>query len=160
MVTKQGAVSLLNDPVAVALLQSATPARLAYVGSDGMPRAIPIWFHWDGASLVLASPSKSAKVSSISKHPQVALTIDGETWPYKVLQVRGTARVETVSGVVPEYALAAERYFGAEQGKAWVAQIGALFTHMSRITVTPTWVAVMDFEQRFPNVIEAAMAAG
>ena len=160
MVTKQGAVSLLNDPVAVALLQSATPARLAYVGNDGTPRAIPIWFHWDGAYLVLASPQKSAKVSSISKHPKVALTIDGDSWPYKVLQVRGTAEVETMEGVVPEYALAAERYFGAEQGKAWVAQMGALFTHMSRITVTPTWVAVMDFEQRFPNVIEAAMAAG
>lgn len=158
MVTKQGAVALLNDPVAVALLQSTIPARLAYLGLDGNPRAIPIWFHWNGNSLVLGSPLKSAKVRAISKHPKVALTIDGDAWPAKVLQVRGTATVETIEGVVPEYALAAERYFGADQGKAWVAQMGALFSHMSRITVTPTWVAVMDFEQRFPNVIEAAMA--
>jgi len=28
---------------------------------------------------------------------------------------------------------------------------------MARIAVRPAWVAVMDFEQRFPNAIEAAM---
>lgn len=158
MVTRQGDVALLNDPVAQELLQSATPARLAYVARDGSPRAVPIWFHWNGTEIVMSSPGASAKLGAISRHPAVALTIDGTTWPYKVLQVRGTAKVETVAGVVPEYALAAERYFGAEAGQAWVAQIGGLFKQMGRITVTPGWVGVMDFEQRFPNVIEAAMA--
>ena len=53
------------------------------------------------------------------------------------------------------YALAAERYFGAEQGKAWVAQIGAMFASMARISVEPEWVGLLDFESRFPGAIEA-----
>jgi hypothetical protein len=50
----------------------------------------------------------------------------------KVLLVRGTARLEPVSGIVPEYALAAERYFGEQQGKAWVAQLASMIQDMVR----------------------------
>ena len=158
MVTAQGSTQLLGDPVAQALLASATPARLAYSGTDGSPRSIPIWFHWNGTEVVLASPPTAPKVRAISQRPKVALTVDSTEWPYKALQIRGTARVELLPGVVPEYALSAERYFGEEQGKAWVAQIGSLFSEMARITIVPEWVGVMDFETRFPNAIEEAMA--
>ena len=160
MATKQGGLALLNDPVAQELLKSTTPARLAYVWRDGTPRVVPIWFHWNGKEIVFSSPPKAPKVQAISRNSKIALSIDGSTWPYKVLQIRGTAKVETVSGVVPEYALAAERYFGPEQGKAWVTQVGGMFSQMARIAVTPEWVAVLDFETRFPNAIEAAMSGG
>jgi hypothetical protein len=63
-----------------------------------------------------------------------------------------------VAGVVPEYAKAAERYFGPEQGQAWVKQVGGMFSQMARIAVMPSWVAVLDFETRFPSAIEAAMS--
>jgi hypothetical protein len=158
MATKQGGLGLLNDPVAQELLRSTAPARLAYVWGDGTPRVVPIWFHWNGTEIVFGTPLKAPKVQAISRNSKVALSIDGSTWPYKVLQIRGTAKVDTVQGAVPEYVLAAERYFGPEQGKAWVAQIGGMFSHMARIAVTPEWVAVLDFETRFPNAIENAMA--
>ena len=90
---------------------------------------------------------------------KVALTIDSTTWPYKALQVRGTARVETVAGVVPEYREAAARYLGAEPGRMWIEQVKALFSHMARIAVRPEWVGIMDFERRFPSAIESAMSA-
>ena len=44
MSSKQGDLSLLNEPVAQELLQSTIPARLSYVWSDGTPRVVPIWF--------------------------------------------------------------------------------------------------------------------
>jgi len=122
MATKQGGLALLTDPVAQELLRSTSPARLAYVWRDGTPRVVPIWFHWSGKEIVLGTPPRAPKVRALSPNAKVALSIDGNTWPYKVLQIRGTAHVETVSGVVPEYALAAERYFGTEQGRAWVKQ--------------------------------------
>src|SRR6185503_12879362 len=100
---------------------------------DGTPRVIPIWFHWNGSHVVLGTPQTAPKVDVLSTGAKVSLTIDDNAWPYKVLQIRGTATVETVAGVVPEYAAAAERYFGEAQGKAWVAQVGQLFTHMTRI---------------------------
>ena len=160
MATKQGDVGLLNEPIAKELLQSTIPARFAYVWSDGTPRVVPIWFHWNGRQIVLGTPPSAPKMKALSKNPKVALTIDTNSWPHKVLQIRGTAKVETVEGVVPEYALCAERYFGKEQGEAWVAQAKKLFPRMARITISPEWVSIIDFEKRFPSAIEAAMSGG
>jgi pyridoxamine 5'-phosphate oxidase-like protein len=158
MSTKQGDTALLNDPIAQELLHSTVPARLAYVWHDGTPRVIPIWFHWNGEEIVLGTPPKAPKVRALPHNSKVALTIDTDTWPHRVLQIRGTAKVEIVDGVVPEYAAAARRYFGEEQGQAWVEQMERMFSQMARISVRPEWVGVMDFEKRFPNAIENAMA--
>lgn len=158
MPTAQGSIALLNDPVAQELLRSTSPARLAYVWRDGSPRVVPIWFHWNGNEIVLGTPAKAPKARALSTGTKVALSIDRDTWPYKALQIRGAAHVETVRGVVPEYALAAERYFGPEQGRAWVKQVEGMFSHMVRIAVKPEWVGVLDFEKRFPSAIEAAMS--
>lgn len=150
-------VSLLNDPIAQDLLQSTIPARLAYVWHDGTPRVVPIWFHWDGEELVLGSPPGAPKLKVLEENPQVALTIDSTEWPYRVLLIRGKAILETVDGVVPEYALSAERYFGEEAGKGWTQQVDQMFPEMTRIRVCPEWVNILDFEQRFPEAIAAAM---
>jgi general stress protein 26 len=158
MATKQGDLALLDDPLAQELLRSTIPARVAYVASDGTPRVVPIWFHWNGTQIVLGTPLKAPKVKSLSKNPKVVLTIDSQTWPYKVLQIRGTAMVETVDGVVPEYAEAARRYFGEAQGRAWVDQVRGLFPQMARIAVQPEWVGILDFEKRFPKAIADAMS--
>jgi PPOX class probable F420-dependent enzyme len=158
MPTKQGDLTLLNDPVAQELLHSTIPARLAYVWRDGTPRVVPIWFHWNGTEVVLGTPLKAPKVQALAHNPKVVLTIDSAAWPYKVLQIRGTAQVETVQGVVPEYAAAAQRYFGEAQGRAWVEQVRTLFPRMARIAVRPEWVGILDFETRFPSAIAAAMS--
>jgi PPOX class probable F420-dependent enzyme len=157
MPTKQGDTALLNDPIAQELLRSTIPARLAYVWHDGSPRVVPIWFHWNGEEFVFGTPPTAPKTKALRQNSKVALTIDTDAWPHKVLQIRGTAKVETVDGVVPEYAAAARRYFGEEQGQAWVEQMGKMFSQMARISVRPEWVGIMDFEKRFPNAIEAAM---
>lgn len=160
MGTKQGGLELLKDPVAQEMLKSTVPARLAYTWSDGSPRVVPIWFHWNGSEVVLASPADAPKVKVLAKNPKVALTIDDNTWPHKVLLIRGTAQVQIVDGVPEEYAAAARRYFGEEQGNAWVAQAGQLAPKQARIVVKPTWVGILDFQQRFPSALEAAMGGG
>jgi PPOX class probable F420-dependent enzyme len=153
MSVKQGNLELLKHPVSVELLQSKVPARLAYVWTDGTPRVVPIWFHWDGENFVLGTPPKAPKLKALARNPKVAITIDDNTFPHKVLSVRGTAHLETVDGVVPEYALAAERYFGREQGQAWVRQLSATIPQMVRIVVAPEWVGVLDFQTRFPSAL-------
>jgi hypothetical protein len=153
MPVKQGDLNLLQNPSCQELLESKIPARLAYVWTDGTPRVIPIWFHWNGSEFIMGTPSKVPKLKALARNPKVALTIDDNTFPHKVLLVRGTARMETVDGVVPEYAVAAERYFGHEQGQAWVAQLGAMVSTMVRITITPEWVGLLDFQTRFPSAL-------
>src|ERR1700686_5456798 len=153
MSVKQGNLELLQHPASKELLESTIPARLAYVWTDGSPRVVPIWFHWNGREFVLGTPSKAPKVKALAKNPKVALTIDDNTFPHKVVLVRGTARLETLKGIVPESAVAAERYFGSEQGKAWVTQLGSMIQEMVRITITPEWVGLLDFQVRFPSAL-------
>jgi len=42
MPTKQGDLSMLNDPIAQELLNAPLPAHLAYTWTDGSPSVIPI----------------------------------------------------------------------------------------------------------------------
>lgn len=153
MPVKQGSLELLQHPASKELLQSNIPARLAYVSPDGTPRVIPMWFHWDGREFVMGTPPKAPKLKALAKNPKVPLTIDDNNFPHKVLLVRGTAKLQPVGGVVPEYALAAERYFGEQQGKAWVAQLGSMVQGMVRISITPEWVGLLDFQTRLPSAL-------
>jgi hypothetical protein len=149
--TQQGSLELLKNPVAEALLGSVNPARLAYTWTDGSPRLVPTWFHWTGAQLVLGSPPKAPKLRALAADPKVALTIDDNAWPYKELLIRGRAGVELLDDVGPEYELAATRYFGPEQGPAWVSTLRG--KPMARITVTPEWAGIIDFQTRFPSAL-------
>ena len=147
-------LSCLSDPVAQSLLVSKIPARLAYVWTDGTPRVVPIWFHWDGEQVVLATPPRAPKLHALDDGAPVAITIDSNEFPYHVLSIRGTASVEHLDGIVPEYAAAAKRYFGDDQGQAWVDQLPPDM-QMWRIAVTPTWANVLDFETRFPSALSS-----
>jgi hypothetical protein len=155
MPVKQGDLGLLQHPTSQELLASKIPARLAYIWTDGTPRVIPIWFHWNGREIILATPPKAPKLKAMAKNPKVALTIDDNVFPHKVLLIRGSARLQTVDGIVPEYAIAAERYFGPAQGHAWVEKLGALIPNMVRIAVTPEWVGLLDFQTRFPSALSS-----
>src|ERR1700745_1223212 len=103
MPVRQGDLGLLQPPVAKELLNSTIPARLAYVWTDGSPRVIPIWFHWTGKEFVFGTPPKAPKLKALATNPRVSLTIDDNTFPHKVLLVRGTAALESMNEIVPEY---------------------------------------------------------
>jgi general stress protein 26 len=158
MQSEQENLVLLRDPVAQELLYSTNLARLAYNWRDGTPRVVPIWFHWDGETIVLGSPPNAPKVDVLTDNSKVALTIDRDEFPYHALLIRGIADVETVDGVTPEYEACAQRYFGEEQGREWVEGVRQMSPQMVRIRVRPEWVSILDFETRFPSAIAAAMS--
>ena len=155
MPVKQGDLGLLQHPTSKELLESKIPARLAYIWTDGTPRVIPIWFHWNGRELVMATPPKAPKLKALAKNPKVSLTIDDNTFPHKVLLIRGSARLQLVEGIVPEYIAAAEGYFGREQGEARIGQLRKMIPSMVKITITPEWVGLLDFQTRFPSALSA-----
>jgi Pyridoxamine 5'-phosphate oxidase len=155
MPLQQGDLGLLQDPIAKELLQSTIPARLAYVWTDGTPRVVPIWFHWNGREVVMGTPPKAPKLKALATNPKVSLTIYDNQFPHKVLLIRGTARLQPMDEIVPEYVMAAERYFGSEQGRAWVKQLRGMIPSMVRITITPEWAGLLDFKTRFPSALSA-----
>jgi PPOX class probable F420-dependent enzyme len=154
MAPSAGDLGLLENPFAVELLGSRVPARLAYLWTDGTPRVVPIWFHWTGSELVVCSPARAPKLKALEQNPAVSVTIDSSDWPYRVLSVRGTADVSWSDHVAPEYAAAAERYLGADAGRAWVEQIRSM--PMGRVAITPQWVNLLDFEERFPSALSSS----
>jgi Pyridoxamine 5'-phosphate oxidase len=152
MTVSQGDLHLLEEPLAQELLSSTELARLAYTWLDGTPRVVPIWFHWTGEALTFGTPARAPKLRALQEAPDVAVTIDTASgWPYHALLLRGVASVEMLDDVSEEYAAAARRYFGDEQGAAWVAQLRG--QPMARISVQPTWAGLLDFETRFPSAL-------
>jgi len=158
MTMVKGGTELLQDPVAQELLTSRIPARLAYNWTDGTPRVVSIWFHWDGTDIVMASLPAAPKLKALHSGDRVAITIDTNDPPNHILSIRGTAEVTETQGVVKEYAQAAVRYLGKERGEAYV---GSLPTdiRMGRIAVRPDQVVVLDFETRFPSPVASLRGA-
>jgi hypothetical protein len=158
---RQGDLRLLETDLARELLQSAIPARLAFVWTDGTPRVIPTWFHWTGSEVVmvtfLAGPRigvrhPAARLEALRANPRVALTIDTDNWPPRSLTIRGTADINEVEGIAPEYAAAARRYLGEEAAAAMLPAVDQPGTAQARITVRPDWAGLLDFVTRRPSV--------
>jgi hypothetical protein len=155
---EQGSLALLNTPIAQQLLHARLPVRVGYVARDGLPRVVPTWFHWDGTDVVMATfltaphiKRPAARVAALRQRPAVAMTIDTDTFPPHVLQLRGDAVVSEVDGIDTAYASAARRYLGDDNAAAYLASIDTPTTKMARIAVTPTWVGILDFETRLPS---------
>jgi nitroimidazol reductase NimA-like FMN-containing flavoprotein (pyridoxamine 5'-phosphate oxidase superfamily) len=94
----KGGTELLQDPVAQELLASRIPARLAYSWTDGTPRVVSIWFHWDGTDIVMASLPGAPKLKALHTGDRVAVTIDTNDPPHHILSIRGTAEVTETQG--------------------------------------------------------------
>jgi hypothetical protein len=135
----------LQEPGALELLHSPDPARLAYTGADGFPRVVPIGFLWNGSAVVVCTAPTAPKVAALAKQPHVALTIDTMGPPPRELLLRGTASIEIVDGVAPEYLAAAAKSTRGEELAAFEASVRAVYKHMARITITPTWARFYDF---------------
>ena len=151
-------MQVMNDPLAQELLNSKIPVRLAYTGSDGYPRVIPIGFLWNGRHFVMATATISPKMEALRANPKVALTIDTNDFPPHILLVRGSARVEIVDGVAPEFLEASRRYVPPEQWEEFEKGVRGLYKQQGRITIVPEWAKILDFETRVPSAQEKLVA--
>ncbi|MDP6573468.1 MAG: pyridoxamine 5'-phosphate oxidase family protein [Rhodospirillales bacterium] len=145
---------ILSDPIAVELLNSRIPARLAYRGAEGAPRVTPIWFHWNGEALILGTGPATHKARSLSRHPAVAVTIDSERPPYRSLQIRGTAKIDIVPGIPREYETSAVRYYGEDVGNRWVERIRASRDETARIAIEPEQAHLTVMERWLPDLFK------
>jgi hypothetical protein len=157
---EQGDPGLLGSDLAKRLLASTIPARYAYTALDGTPRIVGSWFTWTGEELVMptfiSAPHVSHaayRVRTLRANPDIAVTVDTETFPPEVLSIRGKAEITEIDGIAPEYAEAAHRYLGSEEATAYLAQIDHPSTRMARIAVRPTWVGLLDFQTRLPSAL-------
>jgi hypothetical protein len=146
---------ILNRPISQELL-ARDVTRLAYVAKDGTPRNVPIGFTWNGSEIVMCTSKNAPKLRALGDNPMVALTIDTEVHPPKILLIRGRAELDFVDGIPDEYLEATSSYeMTPEQRVEWEAEVRSLYRDgMVRIVVTPTWVKLIDFETTLPSAVE------
>jgi general stress protein 26 len=145
---------VLSRPLSQELL-ARDLTRLAYVAQDGTPRSIPIAFTWNGSEIVMCTTKNAAKVAALRQNPSVALTIDTEVHPPKILLIRGRAELDVVEGIPDEYLQINGSYeMTPAQQVEWEAEVRSLYDGMVRIVVTPTWVKLIDFETTLPSAVE------
>ena len=154
---KELANTVLATPLAQELL-GASLAHLAYIGRDGYPRVVPTGFLWKGGKFVVCTADNAPKVRSLQANPRVALTIDTLTQPPHILHVRGMASIEIVEGVPDEYLEASRKYFPRGQWAAFEEEVRGLYPRMARISITPEWAKLIDFETTLPQAVAELLA--
>jgi hypothetical protein len=97
-------------------------------------------------------------MKALRANPKVALTIDTNDFPPHILLVRGSARVEVVDGVAPEFLEASRRYVAPEQWEEFEKGVRGLYKQQGRITIVPEWAKLIDFETRVPQAQEELVA--
>ncbi|MFE5618485.1 pyridoxamine 5'-phosphate oxidase family protein [Streptomyces sp. NPDC056470] len=145
---------ILNRPLSRELL-ARDLTRLAYVGRDDAPRVVPIGFTWNGTEVVMCTPTNAPKIAALRRNPSVALTIDTEVHPPKILLLRGQAELDVVDGIPDEFFQSSGSYeMTPEQRAEWETEVRSLYDGMVRIVVTPTWAKLIDFETTLPSAVE------
>jgi len=148
---------VLNRPLSQELL-ARDLARLAFIGLDGTPRSIPIGIVWNGSEIVMCTAKNARKLPALRRNPAVALTIDTESHPPKVLLIRGQAELDVVDGIPDEYFQWNGTYeMTPEQRAEWEEGVKSLYDGMVRVMVKPTWAKLIDFETTLPTAIEELM---
>ncbi|MEV0399916.1 pyridoxamine 5'-phosphate oxidase family protein [Actinoallomurus sp. NPDC050550] len=145
---------ILNRPLSRELL-ARDLTRLAYVAEDGTPRNVPIGFSWNGTEIVMCTAKNAPKLAHLRQNPAVALTIDTEVHPPKILLIRGQAELDVTDGIPSEYLEMNGTYqMTPEQRVEWEAGVRSLYHEgMVRIVVTPTWAKLIDFETTLPSAV-------
>ena len=79
---------------------------LTTVGSDGRPYTVPVWFLWDGKTVLIFSQPEKQKIRNLRKNARVTLALDDTKQGEDVVIVEGTAVVldnPDISATMPAY---------------------------------------------------------
>ncbi len=94
----------------------------------------------------------AARLAALRAHPDVALTIDTESFPPMVLSVRGRVSLTEQDGVPEEYRLAARRAWLKKPPRPTSPRLISRHQDDAHRNAA-AWVGMLDFQQRLPDVM-------
>jgi len=83
---------------------------LTTVSADGMPHPVPVWFTWDGESILLYTRPGQAKLRNIAANPNVSFNLDSDGRGGDIVVITGTAAVDPTVSRVADNAHYLEKY--------------------------------------------------
>jgi PPOX class probable F420-dependent enzyme len=87
-------------------LETEVIGWLTTVRADGTPQPSPIWFLWDGATILIYSQREKPKLRNIAGNPKVSFSLDSDGTGGNIVILNGEAIVESSAPSVdqnPEY---------------------------------------------------------
>ncbi len=80
-------------PSAEAALRNDPVVWLSSVQADGRPHLVPVWFHWDGDTIVAFSKPHAKKVDNLRNSPSVMLAVGTPGPEFEVELIEATAEL-------------------------------------------------------------------
>ncbi|MCA9878897.1 MAG: TIGR03667 family PPOX class F420-dependent oxidoreductase [Thermomicrobiales bacterium] len=67
---------------------------LTTVAPDATPQPSPIWFYWDGATILIYSQPNTPKLRNIAVHPRVSLNFQADAHGDDIVIITGQAALD------------------------------------------------------------------
>ncbi len=120
-----------------ARLRAELVAWLVTVAGDGTPVPTPIWFWWDGATILLYSQAGTPKLRHIAANPRVAIALRTDANGDEVAVVTGTAAVDEAAPTADRLEPYLEKY-GASIARLGYEPADFAGEYSVPIRITPT----------------------
>lgn len=108
---------------------------LATVRPDGRPHLVPVWFLWDGETILIFSQPNNQKIHNLRANPAVTLALEAANEGEDVAILEGRARLvspDDIQASVPAYVAKYEAGM-AELGMTWET-MSASYSQPIRVT--------------------------
>ena len=83
---------------------------LTTVDPDGTPQPSPIWFLWDGETILIYSQPNTPKLRNIERSGKVAFNLDGDGRGGDIVILTGEARIDRDAPPAKDYPEYLEKY--------------------------------------------------
>jgi PPOX class probable F420-dependent enzyme len=119
------------------MLRAESVVWVSTVCPDGSPHLVPIWFSWDGDTVLIASKPHAKKVANLRANPSVMLALGEPEDDFDVGMIQGIAELpaEPASELLPASHLAKYR---AQMAAIGLTPDEFLRTYSQVIRIRPT----------------------
>jgi PPOX class probable F420-dependent enzyme len=109
---------------------------LSTVRPDGRPHIVPVWFLWDGETILIFS-KPDQKIRNLKNNPNVMLGTDREQSGGDVVLIEGTAELAERGSITPAHPPYEQKYAEQLAQFGWTGEsMGREYTEPIRITPT------------------------
>ena len=110
---------------------------LVSVRPDGRPHMAPVWFLWEGETILIFSKPNNHKIRNLRQNPAVTVALDGTDRGEDVTVLDGVAVLLDDSDVTTTLPAYASKYAGLLADMGWTAETMAKeYSQAIRITIT------------------------
>lgn len=107
---------------------------LTTVRPDGRPHTVPVWFLWDGETILIFRATK-VKVHELKQNPNVTLALDPSNNGNDIVVVEGTAELVEDVNITATLPAFAQKYEALLKEMGWTAEsMAPNYPHAVRVT--------------------------